>query len=364
MVTTKIQSLYETDTVEIGDFTLESGRVLKNVKMAYERIGKIDAPIVLVCHALTGNQYAVGTEQNPGWWSGFIGPGLTIDTNQFQVISMNVLGGCDGSTGPMDIDSEIGETYRAQFPFTSIRDMVHAQYIALRQLQISHVKAVIGGSLGGMQVLEWGILYPEYMNTLIPLAITPFLSDYAIAYNSIARLAIINDPAWNHGNYKSNEQINGLKIARMVGMITYRSSELFNERFSRVQKNDWGNHHDEITYEIENYLHYQGEKLSKRFDTNSYLYLLKAMDQFDIGLGRGGWQEALKKIKATIIAVGFHGDLLYPPKELEKLVRHYQQIGGKAKFYEVDTLFGHDGFLVEFDKWSHHVKEGILYGIN
>ncbi|WP_339060825.1 homoserine O-acetyltransferase [Tepidibacillus marianensis] len=363
MVTTKVQSPYEASLVEIGDLTLESGKVLRNVKIAYERVGETKAPIVLVCHALTGNQYAVGTEQNPGWWSGFIGPGKTIDTNQFQVIAMNVLGGCDGSTGPLNRNPESGEAYRSQFPFISIRDMVRAQYIALKQLDVDHVKAIIGGSLGGMQVLEWGVLYPEYMDSLIPLAITPFLSDYAVAYNSIARLAIIHDPAWNQGNYDSNEQINGLKIARMVGMITYRSSELFNERFGRAQKSDWGNQHDEITYDVENYLSYHGEKLMRRFDANSYLYLLKAMDRYDIGLERGGWQEALRKVKASITAIGFRGDLLYPPKELEKLVNHYQQIGGKAQFYEVNTLFGHDGFLVEFDKWSYHVKEG-LYGID
>ncbi|TCS82110.1 homoserine O-acetyltransferase MetX [Tepidibacillus fermentans] len=363
MVTTIIQSPYEASVIEIGELSLESGKKLKNVQIAYERVGSKEAPVILVCHALTGNQFAVGTEQNPGWWSGLIGPDKAINTQEFQVITMNVIGGCDGSTGPLTIDPDTGNSYRANFPFISIRDMVHAQYLALKKLKIDHVKAIIGGSLGGMQVLEWGVLYPDFMDTLILLAVTPYLSDYAIAYNLIARLAIINDPAWNQGDYLSNEQINGLKIARMVGMVTYRSAELFNARFQRAQHANWGIRHDETTFEVESYLRYQGEKLTRRFDANSYLYLLKAMDRFDLGKDRGDWRKALELMEASMIAIGFRGDLLYPPKELEQLVEHYQKIGGRAKFIEVDTQFGHDGFLVEFEKWAHLVREGI-YGID
>ena len=363
MVKTKVQSPYEASIVEIGDLVLETGKIIKNVQVAYERVGAKDAPVIVACHALTGNQFTVGTEQEPGWWAGLIGPNKTIDTLHFQVITMNVIGGCDGSTGPLTSNPDTRLTYRTDFPFVSIRDMVNAQYIALKKLKIDHVRAVIGGSLGGMQVLEWGALYPDYMDTLIPIAVTPYLSDYAIAYNSIARLAIVNDPAWKQGHYSSNEEVNGLKIARMVGMITYRSSDLFNDRFSRSENEEWGNQHDETTYEIESYLRYQGEKLTKRFDTNSYLYLLKAMDRFDIGYQRNGWQNAVKEIKAKMIAIGFQGDLLYPPNELAKLVNAYQEVGGKGRFYEVETLFGHDGFLVEFDKWGHLVKEG-LHGID
>ncbi|TLS38791.1 homoserine O-acetyltransferase MetX [Pseudalkalibacillus caeni] len=356
----KEKSEVEHGKVLIGDLLLESGKSLSNVELAYERTGVENAPAILVCHALTGNQVTVGDKQENGWWSEFIGPGKYVDTNNYKVITFNVLGGCNGSTGPLSVNPETGKPYQAAFPFLTVRDMVKAQYLALRELGIEHLAGVIGGSLGGMQVLEWGVLYPDFMDVLFPLASTPAFSDYAIAYNAIARQAIISDPKWNNGNYSADFQPEaGLSIARMIGMISYRSDDLFNQRFSRKQQSPVGLAHNETAFEIESYLHYQGKKLTKRFDANSYLYLLKAMDSHDIGRDRGGWEAALYAIRAPIVAIGYKGDLLYPPHQLRKMIDEYRRIGKEGDFYEVDTRFGHDGFLVEFEKWGFIVRNKL-----
>ncbi|SDK05375.1 homoserine O-acetyltransferase MetX [Sediminibacillus albus] len=356
----KTAAARKTGKVSIGDLTLESGTLLRDVELSYERVGQIDAPAILICHALTGSQYAAGDQENQGYWAGMIYSGGYIDTDRFQVISFNVLGGCNGSTGPLSTNPDTGEPYQAKFPFITVRDMVQAQYKALKKLEIDHMAAVMGGSLGGMQVLEWGVMYPEMMDQLFPLAVTPYLSDYAIAFNNIARLAILRDPNWNNGNYSEMAiPESGLSLARMVGMITYRSGDLFNERFSRKQRAPAGNFHDEIAYEVESYLDYQGKKLTKRFDANSYLYLLKAMDTHDIGRGRGGWQQAASYIKAPVTALGYSGDLLFPPTALQELVDQLAESAKPAEYTHVETRFGHDGFLVEFSKWGDVIKEKL-----
>jgi homoserine O-acetyltransferase len=343
--------------IHIGDFTTELGVTIPNVVIAFERVGPIDAPVIFVCHALTGNQYAVGTYSEPGWWSGLIGEGQYIDTNKWQVITMNVLGGCNGSTGPLSPNHE-GKPYGATFPFVTVRDIVQSHYLALKELEINEVHAIIGGSLGGMQVLEWGILYPDFAKTLFPLATSPYLSDFGIAYNTIARVAITNDPNWKDGKYDDNPEV-GLGIARMMGMISYRSSNQFNSRFTREERDGWGNSHTESSYQIESYLKYQGQKFTKRFDANSYLYLLKVMDRHDIGRDRGGWVNALSKIKSKIIAISYKGDIIYSSEVLSHLVKEYSQFNPDSKHYEIGTIFGHDGFLVEYEKWGHLVEEGL-----
>ncbi|WP_407270730.1 homoserine O-acetyltransferase [Radiobacillus sp. PE A8.2] len=355
-----VATFRETGTIDIGELVLESGKTLPKVELAYERIGSTSDPVILICHALTGSQHAVGTEESPGYWANLIKSGGYIDSDQFQTISFNVLGGCNGSTGPLSINPITGEAYRTDFPFVTVRDMVNAQYKALKQLGIDHVKAVTGGSLGGMQALEWGILYPDYMDLLFPVAVTPYLNDYAIAFNNIARLAILQDPKWNNGNYTA-ETIpeHGLSLARMIGMITYRSGDLFNERFGREQRAPAGVAHEEIAYEIESYLDYQGKKLTKRFDANSYLYLLKAMDTYDIGRDRGGWKKAAALIEAPIYSISYSGDLLFPPRELNAFISHMQRLGKEATYYEVGTKFGHDGFLVEFEKWAPIIQSKL-----
>ncbi|MFZ3591380.1 homoserine O-acetyltransferase MetX [Bacillus sp. DJP31] len=340
--------------INIGDFTTELGITIPDVYIAFERIGHKTSPVILVCHALTGNQFSVGTRDQPGWWSGLIGDGGYIDTTKWQVITMNVLGGCNGTSGPLSLDGN-GNPYRSSFPFVTVRDIVNSQYQALEKLNIHKVHAIIGGSLGGMQVLEWGILYPEFAKTLFPLATSPYLSDFGIAYNSIARYAITNDPRWQNGEYEANPEL-GLSIARMIGMISYRSADLFNQRFSREERDGWGDHHLESSYQIDSYLKYQGEKFLKRFDANSYLYLLKAMDHHNIGHERGGWKQALKEIRSKVIAISYKRDIIYSSELLSELLEVCQENNLSSKHYEVETVFGHDGFLVEFEKWGHLVE--------
>ncbi|MFD1029931.1 homoserine O-acetyltransferase MetX [Metaplanococcus flavidus] len=326
-------------TVAIGDLALESGVVLEGVELAYERNGNFDNPTILICHALTGDQYAVGTEEQPGWWSGMAGPGKTLDTDKFQVISFNVLGGCHGSTGPLSINPQTGAPYRSDFPLLTIKDMVRAEYQALRILGIEKLKTVIGGSLGGMKTLEWGALYPEYIETIVPLAVTPSFSSYALAFNHIGIQAIENDPDFQNGHYTGSCDFKGFHLARMAGMISYRTGKLFNERFGRSGS---GNN-----FEVESYLDYQGSKLAQRFDANSYLILLKAMNSHDLE-GR--------KVACPILSISYTHDLLYPAE----LMIPWLAEQADASWEIIETDFGHDGFLVEFGKWSGFVGK-FLY---
>ncbi|WP_335871586.1 homoserine O-acetyltransferase MetX [Bacillus sp. 2205SS5-2] len=335
--------------VLLDSFCFEEGTELHQVELAYERVGKIGSPVILVCHALTGHHCAVGTEKERGWWSGLIGPQREINLNHFCVITFNVLGGCNGSTGPASINPATDQPYRQSFPTVTIRDMVHSQKRALEKLGIEKVEAVIGGSLGGMQALEWGLLYPTFMKKVVVLAATPYLSDYGIAFNTIGAVAIQNDPHWQNGNYESSAEIKGFETARMAGMVTYRSRELFNEKFNRRK----GKQHD---FEIQSYLEYQGKKLAKRFDANSYLALIAAMNSHDIGKGRKGWQQAAKHYQCELCLIAFQGDLLYPSEELEQL--HDQLI--QSTYHYVKTDFGHDGFLVEFQQWAHLLSAFLL----
>ncbi|WP_245917558.1 homoserine O-acetyltransferase MetX [Bacillus canaveralius] len=349
--------LIEYGKVNIGSFTFDSGDQLEEVELAYELAGKRNRPVVIVCHALTGNQNTVGTNDQPGWWSGLIGPGRYIDTNEYMVITFNVLGGCSGSTGPASINPKTGSTYKQDFPEITIRDIVRAQHQALQKLGIHEAKAIIGGSLGGMQAWEWGILYPSFSELLIPLAATPFLSDYAIAFNTIGRTAIMADPEWQGGYYPDGKKLAGLEIARMVGMVTYRTDYLFSNRFQREQKVDGAE------FQVESYLKYQGEKLAARFDANSYLRLLSAMDRHDIGFNRKNWQEALKQVQASVLLLGFTGDLLYPPHAIKEAADLLLEQNKESVFFEVKTNFGHDGFLTEFSNWSGHIKTALDSGL-
>ncbi|RYG72232.1 homoserine O-acetyltransferase [Lentibacillus lipolyticus] len=327
----------QTGSISIGPFQTESGKTIADVTMAYERSGPAGAPVVIVCHALTGNHLAIGTEANPGWWRGLIGSDKPIDTDHYQVLTFNVLGGCDGSTGPASTNPETGSAYACGFPPITIRDMVHAQHRALKKLGITEAEAVIGGSLGGMQVLEWGLLYPEFMEKLIVLAATPVFSDYGIAFNHIASTAIRQDPNWQSGNYHA---VNGLMVARMVGMVTYRSPALFKARFNRKQTDD--------TFDVSSYLDYQGKKLTSRFDPNSYLALLEAMNHHNIGNGRGGWKQAAKQLRQPTLVLSFDKDLIYEPAVIQTFSKELP-----CSFYHhIQTDFGHDGFLTEFDKWG------------
>lgn len=325
-------------TVSIGSLTLDSTKVIDNVELAYERHGDQQAPAILVCHALTGDQYAVGTEGNPGWWAGLIGPGKPVDTSVFQVITFNVLGGCHGSTGPLSVNPETGNPYCASFPTLTIRDMVRAEYQALKKLGINHLAGVIGGSLGGMKTLEWGNLYPEFVDAILPLAVTPYYSDYGVAFNHIGILAIESDGNFNGGNYERSSLLKGFEVARMAGMVTYRSGSMFNQRFGRTD--------DGEKFNVQSYLNYQGKKLASRFDANSYVVLLKAMNTHDI-------QDAV--LDVPVYSLSFTHDLLYPSELMVPWLENQKDAAWKI----VETDFGHDGFLVEFEKWGGFIGEKL-----
>lgn len=333
----------ETGKVHIGNYTTEGGVLIPAVEVAYERVGNPHAPVVLVCHALTGNQDAVGTEDHPGWWSECIGPGKYVDTNEFQVLTFNVLGSCYGSTGPTST-SPTGDLYGPTFPNVTIRDMVHVQRRALEKLSIPSLHAVIGGSLGGMQVLEWLVLYPLFMERAVVLASTAALSPYAIAFNHVGEQAILADANFQNGNYHSNEGLSGLSIARMVGMITYRSKALFQQRYEEDRSG------------IQSYLDYQGEIFLQRFDANAYLRLIRAMNHHDIGHGRGGVEKVLRSIQTPVTLIGYEGDLLYSIEEMEEMAKLLPY----STLVKVSTDFGHDGFLVEADKWGPAVRRQLV----
>ena len=325
-------------TVSIGSLTLDSTKIIDDVKLAYERHGDEKAPAILVCHALTGDQHAVGTEENPGWWAGLIGPGKPVDTDVFQVIIFNVLGGSHGSTGPLSINPKTNLPYRADFPTLTIGDMVRAEYYALKKLGIHHLAGVIGGSLGGMKTLEWGKRYPEFLDAIFPLAVTPYYSDYGLAFNHIGILAIESDGNFNNGNYESSASLKGFEVARMAGMVTYRSGTMFNQRFGRTK--------DGAEFNVQSYLNYQGKKLADRFDANSYILLLKAMNTHDI-------QDAV--LDVPVYSLSYTHDLLYP----SELMVPWLEKQKSAKWQIIETDFGHDGFLVEFEKWGGFIEENL-----
>src|SRR5690625_779931 len=334
----------EVADVQIGPLRLTSGEMLDDVTLRYERVGPRNAPVLLVCHALTGNHITVGSEEQPGWWNGLISEQNYIDTQKFQIITFNVLGGCDGSTGPLSINPETKSVYRASFPDISTRDMVKAQYLALKKLNIDKLHTVIGGSLGGMQVFEWGLCYPEMVEKLIILATTPVFSDYGIAFNHIAKTVIKNNPYWNDSIYEMNYKITGLEVARMISMVTYRSSDLLAQRFNRKRT--------DTEFDVTSYLNYQGQKLRKRFDANSYLYLLNAMDQHDIGREHGSWPQACETLSMPILMLSFDKDLIYEPNQMKACTEYLPN----GDYHHIETDFGHDGFLVEFDKWGPLIK--------
>nr|WP_239565331.1 homoserine O-acetyltransferase [Brevibacillus fulvus] len=338
----------------MGDLPLDSGEVLTDVAIAYHTYGTYDRSkgnAVLVCHALTGDSNAAGGGDQPGWWGELIGPGKVIDTNRYYVICSNVLGGCYGSTGPASLNPRTGKPYATSFPLVTIRDMVRAQRKLLDSLGVERLYAVIGGSMGGMQVYEWAVEYPEMSELVIPIATCTQTTAMAIAYNDVARQAICSDAEWQNGHYyPAAGPSRGLAIARMLGMITYRSTELFEQRFGRHLCQQEPNHLYQTCYQVESYLRYQGEKLVSRFDANSYLYLLKAIDTHDIGRGRGGVEQALAKIRARLVAIGITNDLLYPPDGQKATVDMLARQGHDSSFYLVESIYGHDGFLIEFEK--------------
>ncbi|ADU65676.1 homoserine O-acetyltransferase [Desulfurispirillum indicum S5] len=344
-------------------FFLESGRILPEVSIAYETYGTLNADksnAILVCHALTGSAHAAHyhspDDQKPGWWDDVIGPGKTLDTNTYFIICSNILGGCNGTTGPRSINPLTGRRYDIQFPVVTIKDMVHAQWLFLKQcFQIERLHSVIGGSLGGMQVLEWAISYPEKLERAIVIAATGRISAQALAMNKVGRQAIMRDPNWKNGNYPDGAgPVDGLSIARMMGHISYLSYDSMQRKFGRDFKKNDGLYDFFGEFQVESYLNYNGYNFAKRFDANSYLYITKAMDLFDVGMGNG-YREILSRIRARTLVVSIASDMLFPPWESEELFRVMHEEGVSVSYYEMESDVGHDGFLVDY-----HVLNPVL----
>jgi homoserine O-acetyltransferase/O-succinyltransferase len=356
------QRQYRQVATSANPLPLDCGRALTDVTLCYEtfgRLGEARDNAILICHALTGDSHAAGkydpADRKPGWWDMAIGPGKAIDTDRYFVICSNVLGGCQGSTGPAAIDPETGRPFGLDFPLITPRDMVRAQARLLDQLGIDRLHAVIGGSLGGMQALQWAVTYPDRMKGIVPVGGAGRFHPQGIALNEVQRQAILNDPDFRGGQYYGTPgPVKGLATARMLGMITYRSDQSMWHQFGRTVRAEkaevpataaegFG-----ITYEVESYLHYQGAALVQRFDANSYLYLSKAMDLQDIGRGFDSYEAAHAAIKAKVLSIGIRSDLLFPPYLQQETADLTARAGGDARYLELDSPWGHDAFLVDF----------------
>lgn len=330
--------------------TLEYGDVLNTVAVAFETYGELNAAgdnAILLCHALTGSAHAAGVherEEVPGWWEPLIGPGKPVDTSKYFVVCSNVLGGCYGTTGPSSINPETGRAYRLAFPRYTIRDMVQVQKRLVDALGVTSLKAVIGGSMGGMQVMEWAAMYPEMLRSIVPIASGAFHSAWAIGLNEVARRSIISDPRWQDGNYSFEHQPDaGLGLARAVAMLSYRSFDSLHAKFGRERVNQSRGLLD-VSFEIESYLAYQGVKLVKRFDANTYLYITKAMDDYDLSEGRGRLETVLNAMRMPALVMGISSDVLYPEHEQKELAAHLPN----AQYVQINSPHGHDAFLIEF----------------
>jgi homoserine O-acetyltransferase/O-succinyltransferase len=329
---------------------LEYGEALPHVAVAFEAYGSLNRAgdnVVLVCHALTGSAHAAGVQapgEVPGWWDPLIGPGKAVDTREHFVVCANILGGCYGTTGPTSLNPRTGRAYRLDFPRYTIRDMVSVQKRLLDRLGVRSIKAVIGGSMGGMQVLEWAAMYPHMVRSIVPIAIGARHSAWAIGLNEVARRAITSDPDWQGGSYPLERQPErGLGLARAIAMLSYRSFDSLEHKFGR-ERVSASRSLLEMSFEIESYLSYQGVKLVERFDANTYLYITKAMDDYDLTEGRGRCAEVLGRMTMPALVMGIDSDVLYPEAEQQELVAHLP----KADYAQLRSPHGHDAFLIEF----------------
>ncbi len=349
-------------------FVLEGGGTLADVTVAYETWGALSASgdnAVLVCHALTGDSHAAGRQGSghatPGWWDDMIGPGRPLDTDRFFVVCANVLGGCQGSTGPASIEPATGKPYGSRFPVVTPRDMVRAQARLADHLGVGRWLTVVGGSMGGMQVIEWAVMYPDRVRSFISLASCAAASAWQIAWSAVGRTALALDPNWRGGDYydapAGEGPHKGLAVARSIAQITYRSDEVFRDRFDRNLVDPLDAFRLWDRFQIESYLDYHGVKLVRRFDANSYLVLNKAMDLHDIGRGRGGLDAAARRVKAPALVVTISSDTLYPPYQQIELRDALHRAGRRCDYHVIDSPQGHDGFLLEFDHIAPLVTE-------
>ena len=341
-------------------FALEGGGTLAEVRLAYETWGTLAADAsnaVLVCHALTGDSHAAGRQGNghatPGWWDPMIGPGRPLDTDRLFVVCVNVLGGCQGSTGPASIDPGTGTPYGSRFPVVTSRDMVRAQARLADHLGVEQWLTVIGGSMGGMQVIEWAVMFPRRVRSFVSLASCMASSALQIAWSAVGRVALALDPNWRGGDYydaaAGEGPHKGLAVARAIAQITYRSDEVLRDRFDRDTVDALDVFRMWDRFQIESYLDHHGVKLVRRFDANAYLVLNKAMDLHDIARGRAGIDTAIGRVTARSLVVSISSDTLYPPYQQHAMRDALERAGQSCEYHSIESPQGHDGFLLEFD---------------
>lgn len=364
------------DFVSIESFLFESGQSLPGFTLRYETYGRLNAArdnVILICHALSSDHHCAGihaiTDRKTGWWNNLVGPGKAVDTNRFFVVCSNCLGGCQGSSGPSSINPATGRFFGITFPFVTIRDMVRAQKRLLDSLGIPSLYAVVGGSMGGMQALQWSIEFPSYVRRVIAMATTARESAQGIGFNEVGRQAIMQDPDWNNGDYPKNGGPRvGLAIARMMAHITYVSDASMDRKFGRkvvkpktspldsmegipvAPSSSPVSYTFDMQFEVESYLRYQGESFINRFDANSYLYITRAIDHFDLAAAYGSLEKAFEHVEAETLVVGFTSDWLFPPQQNRDISLALLRTGKRASYAELDTDLGHDSFLLESEE--------------
>jgi homoserine O-acetyltransferase/O-succinyltransferase len=352
----------QTTVLEEG-LTLDCGRRLGPITVAWEQYGTPNAEssnVILVCHALSGGAHAAGWHEEgakPGWWDAFIGPGRAFDTSRFSVVSTNVLGGCYGTTGPASIDPATGRRYATDFPVVSVWDMVRVQRALLERLGVSRLAAVAGGSMGGMQALAWPALFPDMVESVVAIASTDRHSPQQIAFNEVARRAILADPEWRGGLYEASAGPGaGLAVARMLGHITYLSDAVMEKKFGRRRAGSPGVELGRPEFEVERYLDHQGASFVGRFDANSLLYLTKAIDRFDLAERGGSLKAALARSRARYLLLTFTSDWLYPPAQLERVASALKSIGRESTYRCLASDLGHDAFLVDHEQQAPIIR--------
>ena len=356
----------QTATFDASDrrLHLEGGGDLGPLRLAYETYGTLSEAkdnAILVTHALSGDAHCAGRhrpdDKRPGWWDMLVGPGKALDTDKYYVICSNVIGGCGGSTGPASANPATGRPYGTDFPIITIADMVNAQVMLLDYLGIDKLLAAVGGSMGGMQVLEWAIAHRDRVHLCVPIATAARQPTQAIAFNEVGRQAIMADPNWQGGHYYGGATpAKGLSVARMVGHITYLSDEAMQEKFGRRLRDI---HEYSFTFsadfEVESYLRHQGLAFTDRFDANTYLYITRALDYFDLSRQHGNLALAFRDVRARFLVLAFTSDWLHPPYQLKEIVSALRATHKHVSYYEVASHFGHDAFLLEREK-----MEGVI----
>ena len=348
------------DFVSPEPFTFKSGQTIPGFTLRYETYGQLNATrdnAILICHALSGDHHCAGwhtpADKKPGWWNNLIGPGKAVDTRRFFVVCANVIGGCQGSTGPSSLNPATGRPYGIEFPFVTIRDMVRTQKRLLDHLGVAELHGVIGGSMGGMTALLFALEYPLFTRRVLAMATTGRESAQAIAFNEVGRQAIMQDPAWNRGDYpRDGGPRVGLAVARMMAHITYVSDASMDRKFGRKKKEAVAGdpYSLDMQFEVESYLRHQGQSFINRFDANSYLYITRALDEFDLAQTAGSLEAAVAPVEADTLVVGFTSDWLFPPEQNRSLALALLRAGKRASYAELATDLGHDSFLLESEQ--------------